>query len=351
MMKHLEMKKKSMIMILISIGLAITLTTSFLLLQNNVLSEAENMKEPSTNNDRITIGMSRESENLLIMVADTYGFFSEEGLDVSLKEYPSGKLALNEGLFAGETDFATPADVPIVFSSFERNDFSVVANIGHSYDVSKIVARSDKGISNPIDLEGKKIGTQKESSVHFFLNLFLLKHNIPEKNIQILYKQPEELPGALADGQIDAFSMREPFVSQARDLLGDKIIIFEEPDLYQKTYSLVAFNKFIEENPQIIKKVLLALIKAEEFVKGNPEESIKLISKTTNISESEVAANWSNFDFVVSIDQAFLFSLDEHAAWAISEKFVNANAMPNYLDYVHTASLKEVKPGAIKIFG
>ena len=348
MMNNLQMKKKSMI--LISIGLAITLA-SFLLLQNNVFTETENTKKLSTNNDRITIGMSGESENLLIMVADTYGFFSQEGLDVSLKKYPSGKLALNEGLFAGDVDFATPADVPIVFSSFERNDFSVIANIGHSSDVSKIVARSDKGISNPSDLEGKKIGTQKESSVHFFLYLYLLKHNIQEKNIQISYKQPEELPGALADGQIDAFSMREPFVSQARDLLGDKIILFEEPGLYQKTYSLVAFNKFIEENPQIIKNVIRALIKAEDFVKEHPEESIKLISKTTNISESEVASNWSNYDFVVSLDQAFLFGLDEHAAWAINEKFVNASAMPNYLDYIHTDSLKEVKPGAIKIFG
>ena len=338
-------------MILISIGLAITFATSFLLLQNNVSSETENTKELFTNNKRITIGMSGEAENLLIMVADTYGFFSEEGLDVSFKEYPSGKRSLNEGLFAGEVDFATTADVPIVFSSFERNDFSVVANIGHSNDVSKIVARSDKGISNPSDLEGKKIGTQKESAVHFFLYLYLLKHNIPEKNIQISYKQPEELPGALADGQIDAFSMREPFISQAQDLLGDEIIIFEEPGLYQKTYSLVAFNKFVEENPQIIQNVIRALIKAEDFVKEHPEESIQLISKITDTLESEVAANWSNYDFAVSIDQAFLFGLDEHAAWAISEKFVNASAMPNYLDYVHTASLKEVNPGAIKTFG
>jgi len=350
-MNRLEMKKKYMIMIMISIGIAITFATSFLLVQNNVFSEIENTKKLSTNNARITIGMSGESENLLIMIADTYGFFSQEGLDVSLKKYPSGKLALNEGLFAGDVDFATSADVPIVFSSFARNDFSVVANIGHSSDVSKIVARSDKGISNPSDLEGKKIGTQKESSVHFFLYLYLLKHNIQEKNIQISYKQPEELPGALADGQIDAFSMREPFVSQARDLLGDKIILFEEPGLYQKTYSLVAFNKFIEENPQIIKNVIRALIKAEDFVKEHPEESIKLISKTKNISESEVASNWSNYDFAVSLDQAFLFGLDEHAAWAINEKFVNASAMPNYLDYIHTDSLKEVKPGAIKIFG
>ena len=106
MMKRLEMKKKSIIMILISIGLAITFATSFLLLQNNVFTETENMKYLSTNNARITIGMSGGAENLLIVIADTYGFFSQEGLDVSLKKYPSGKLALNEGLFAGDVDFA-----------------------------------------------------------------------------------------------------------------------------------------------------------------------------------------------------------------------------------------------------
>ena len=60
------------------------------------------------------------------MIAHDQGFFKQAGLDVRVKEYASGKLAL-KGLLAGEVSLATSADIPIVFNSFNRQDFSIVS--------------------------------------------------------------------------------------------------------------------------------------------------------------------------------------------------------------------------------
>jgi len=163
----------------------------------------------------ITIGVEQSPLLALIMIAEDQGFFSKQGVDVTVKYYASGKLALN-GMFSGEVELATPAETPIVFSSFERIDFGIVATIGSSDNDPKIVARRDKEIQKPGDLRGKRIATQKASAVHFFLHSFLIKHGLSEKDIKLSFKHPDELVPALTNGEIDAFCMREPYVSRAK---------------------------------------------------------------------------------------------------------------------------------------
>ena len=171
----------------------------------------------------ITIGVDQSPLLALIMIAEDHGFFSKQGVDVKVKYYASGKLALN-GMFSGEVELATPAGTPIVFSSFERIDFSIVATIGSSDNEPKIVARKDRGIQKPGNLRGKCIATQKASAVHFFLHSFLIKHGLSEKDITLSFKHPDELVPALANGEIDAFSMRELYVSRAKTSLRDREI-------------------------------------------------------------------------------------------------------------------------------
>ncbi|MBM4388060.1 MAG: ABC transporter substrate-binding protein, partial [Deltaproteobacteria bacterium] len=83
---------------------------------------------------RLRIGVSPEPSMALLFIAEERGFFRENGLAVELKFYPSGKRTL-EGLFKGEVEMATPADTPVVFAGFERNDFRIAAtaNIRSKY--------------------------------------------------------------------------------------------------------------------------------------------------------------------------------------------------------------------------
>ena len=81
-------------------------------------------------------------------------FFAEEGVNVRIVDkYPSGKRTL-QGLLDGEVTVAPTAEAPIVFRSFERGDFAIVATIGSSDNEPKIIARKDSGIEKPEDLRG-----------------------------------------------------------------------------------------------------------------------------------------------------------------------------------------------------
>ena len=296
----------------------------------------------------ITIGVERGPLLALVMIAEDQGFFSKQEVDVTVKYYTTGKLALN-GMFSGEVELATPAETPIVFSSFERIDFSIVATIGSSDNDPKIVARKDRDIQKPGDLRGKRIATQKASAVHFFLHSFLIKNGLSEKDIKLSFKHPDELVPALAKGEIDAFSMREPYVSRAKILLRENIILFEEPGLHIKTYNLVAFNTFIKDRLQAVKSILQALIKSEEFAKKYPKHAQRIVSNKTGLKESEIASVWPDLRFEVSLEQSLLASLENEARWVIRNKLTDRKKVPNYLNFIYLDALEAVNPKGVTI--
>ncbi|HEY6237132.1 MAG TPA: NrtA/SsuA/CpmA family ABC transporter substrate-binding protein, partial [Candidatus Elarobacter sp.] len=248
--------------------------------------------------EKVTLALGREPLAALAIIALDRKFFEAAGVDVAVKKYNSGNLAL-KGFLAGEADLATTADIPIAFESLARQDFSIVATIGSSDNEPRIVARKDRGIQAPEDLRGKRVATQKSSAVHFFLHMYLLQHGMTVEDVQLSFMKPEELVKALVDGQIDAFSMREPFVSQALAPLGDNALVFMQPGLYRKTFNVVAHNDLLKQRPLVLQRVLQALMQAETFALQQPEAAIAIVAQSLESKPAEIAGLWKDSNLMV----------------------------------------------------
>jgi len=118
--------------------------------------------------EKITVGVSKSFLSIPVYIAQKRGFFSGEGLEVTLKEYPSGKKA-TQALFAEEVGISTVADMPVVFNSFKRQDFCIIATFSYSSPFVKIIAHKDSGIKKGVDLKGKKVGG-KQGDIKPFLS-------------------------------------------------------------------------------------------------------------------------------------------------------------------------------------
>jgi len=89
--------------------------------------------------EKVTIGISATSIlPSMIHIAEEKGYFLEQGIDVVIEGFPTGKAAM-EATFNGEVDMGTVADTPIVFNSFERDDFAVFATIMDSAQAYKVL--------------------------------------------------------------------------------------------------------------------------------------------------------------------------------------------------------------------
>jgi ABC-type nitrate/sulfonate/bicarbonate transport system substrate-binding protein len=314
---------------------------------NPLSQDKKNTYIPSEDRLPISISVPEAPVNWLTLIAVEQGFFSDEGLDVTPKYYPSGKRAL-AGMFAGEVDLATVAKVPIVFSSFDRQDFSILATLGSTDNSPKIIARKDRGIQKRGDLKGKRIATQGASSAHFFLSSFLTKNRLLKSEVEIVFDKIEKLPELLRDGKVDAVATREPYIAESRELSGDAAILFDEPALYLKSFNLVAFKSFIKSKPRVIQRVLRALLKAEDFMRDHRGEAIKVLAGKLNLPEARVVEVLKAVDLEVRLDQSILLGLEDQAMWAIEDK-LRVGRIPNYLNFVDPAPLESILPAAVSV--
>jgi sulfonate transport system substrate-binding protein len=313
------------------------------------VSVLSSCSKPPAVRQQLTLGMPREPLCALMAIAVGQGFFEAEGLDVTIdRSYPSGKRALG-GLLDGKIQLTASAEVPIVFRSFDCDDFRVVATIGSSDNEPKIVARADQGIAEPADLRGRRIATQEGSAVHYYLHLFLLQHGLTEADVELSFMKAEELPTALAEGKIDAFSMREPYVGEAQALLGENARVFAEPGLYVKTFNLVARPELLEQQRETVEAALRALVRAEQFAIERPDEAKKVVAQQLAMEAGALDDVWDQIDLRVSLGQELLSGMEDEARWSLKGALIEAEGIPNYLRLIDADCLKRVRPKSVTI--
>lgn len=305
---------------------------------------------PSPSCGTLRIGIGLQPTNALALIAMKKRYFAAEGLTATCKAYPSGKLALH-GLLEEEVDVATGvAEVPITFTAFQRQDFRVLAMTASADSVQRIVARRDAGIEHPDDLRGKRIATQRGSAVHFFLHQFLLRHAMTEDDVVLSFMKAIELPKALAEGRIDAFSMREPFVTQAQELLGEKVVIFTQPGCYFSTEQVVARADSTHTRHKQFVCLLKAIARAEALAASAPAEAQGLVADALKVPEEELQDLWPSLGLHLQLSQGLLNCLETEAAWAIAKGLVpEGSTAPNDFSIIHTDALRAVRPEAVTL--
>ncbi len=314
-----------------------------------LLSQEEPKEYTAGVQKEIILGCETSFLPSTVWIAENKGYFQEGGLKVKIKEFGSGKTALATMLSEGNLDMVTVAQTPVVFNSFKRSDYVIIGTMACSDKDVKILARRDKGIKNSSDLRGRKVGITKGSTGHFFLALFLTRHGLKLSEVETTDLEAPDLPGALAKGQVDAISTWEPHILNARKLLGEKALLLPAEGIFREDFYFVAKRNFVENNPEILKNFLRAIKKGEEFIQENREESINIVSRRLKLDKELTASTWNDFNFQLMLDQTILVTLEDEARWVIREGLNDKKIAPNYLHFIYTDALEEVKPEAVTI--
>ena len=297
--------------------------------------------------EKLTIAVGTGPPVSVVLIASAKGHFENQGLDVTLQPHTSGKAALNSVL-EGKADLATTAVTPIMLAVLSGRKIYVIGSISSSSRDLAIVARKERGISNPGDLKGKKVGVALGTSGHFFLDTFLISHGISRDETRFVNLKPNKMVDALLNGEIDAISTWNPDWIRAQEELGNKGVTFYS-ELYTATFNIVGAQDFVSNNPQIITKTLRALVKAAEFIDKDPNVSRDLIADSTKVDRTLLKRLWPLYDFRVTLDQSLLLVLTDQARWTIKNKLGDKRQVPNFLDYIYLDGLQGVKPEAVSI--
>jgi len=286
---------------------------------------------------------------LLIYVAQSQGFFKEEGINVTITaEYLHGSANLN-ALNRGDVVLATASETPLMRAGFAGHNMSTVAIIGTADKHLAVVGRKDHGIKIPSDISGKTVGVTIGSNGEYFLDLFSLFAGIDTEEISKVDVKPIDMADRIKNGDVDAVVSWHPNWKNAEIALGDNAATFHGEGVYTTYFMLIGKNDYIAENPEIIKGMLRALLKAEAYASENRDETIIELAKLTGLDEKSASAVIDNYDLTIRLDQSLLISLDEVARWSIKKGLTNQTNIPNYLNYVHLASLINLSPKSVTV--
>jgi len=304
--------------------------------------------ETAGNKIRLTIGTATPLPPA-VEVADGKGFFKDAGFDVDIQNLGSGRAALTALLENKGLDVAIAANLPVVFNSFDRDDYAVFAGYGKNDNFNRILVREDKGIKIPADLKGKKIGLTKGSSAHYFLDLFLNANGLKASDVEIINIDTLSLPKALADGQIDAISTWEPHIGNAKKMIGADARVFLSAGVFIENFYFIAKKDFIEKNQDALARFLKAVDRGNNFLKERPLESLDIISKRSGTDKSALISYLADYEYGLYLDQAILISLEKQANWAVKNGLANADKIPDYRDYIYTEVLSALNPKSVTI--
>ncbi len=181
------------------------------------------------------------------------------------------------------------------------------------------------------------------------MDMVLLLHGISREEIQTAHLKPGHMFDALMNAEVDAIATWNPQMHQARKELGDQGRTFYAEGIYAVSFVIAARQEYVHANPETIKMVIRALIRASEFIRAYPDESRKIVAQYLKMDESLLAELSAMYHFKISLDQSFLLTLENQTEWAITHHLTDQTRVPNYLDAMYPDALEAVKPESVTI--
>ncbi|MCD6537931.1 ABC transporter substrate-binding protein [Candidatus Bathyarchaeota archaeon] len=316
--------------LLATIIILILAATGYFLYQRYIMPKASSVEFVFAYQDRVA--------DLASIVAVKLRYFEDEGLNgVRAMMFHSGPACV-EALVYGKADFGTMGDTTAILIAASKQPLKIIATHGGGENRHRIIARYGSGIRSIEDLVGKKIAVKKGTSTHGGLMLLAEKYGL-DLDPYLIDLDPSSQLTALASGAVDAIVASEPTPSIAEY----KKYGYEVATLggLNNTYPilLVVRSEFAERHPEVVVKVLRALIRASRFIHEHPADAAGILANITGIPVEAVMKAMKYHYYNVTMDPRTVESLESMAKFL--RDIGKIEETPDFRRVIDTSYLKE----------
>jgi NitT/TauT family transport system substrate-binding protein len=186
-----------------------------------------------------------------------------------------------EAIFAGSIDltYVGPSPALNAYIRSEGDEVRVVS--GAARVGAALLVRPAAGITTPADFRGKKLATPQLGNTQDVAARAWLKaqgfkiNQLGGEVFVIPTANPDQL-SLFQQGKLDAVWTVEPWVSRIEREAGGKVFL-EQRDVV--TTLLVARSKFVQEQPELVKRFVAAHRALTDWIQANPAEAQQLVQK------------------------------------------------------------------------
>jgi len=229
-----------------------------------------------------TLNYIWHAQHTIILPASGKGFYSEEGLDVEIKKgIASGDTV--KRVDVGTTTFGLADTSSVIEAMAAGAKIKIIGMLQVKPPHTLFVLKSS-GINKPKDLEGKTIGGPPTDANIIVFPVFAELTGIDRSKVKIVSIDVAAKTPMLLAKKIDCagfFIDAYPRIERGALKQNDSIITFKYYDYGFKAYglALIASEKLVKENPELIKKFLRATYKGILWSMENYNESVEVTMK------------------------------------------------------------------------
>ncbi|MCC7006900.1 MAG: ABC transporter substrate-binding protein [Ottowia sp.] len=238
----------------------------------------------------IAVGGKSALYYLPLTIAYTRGFFSDEGLNVQLIDFPGGSKSL-QAVIGGNADVVAGAYEHTIHLQAKHQRFRAFVALGRAPQIVIAIAKSKLArYKSPADFRGLRVGvTAPGASTHMALNIFLTQNGLKPSDVSVVSVGTKAAAvTALRTQQIDAIVNTDPIVTLLEQ--HDEIHIISDTRTLRDTQilyggplpagSLYAPEHFILAHPKTVQALTNAIVRALIWLRtATPNDIIETVPK------------------------------------------------------------------------
>ena len=229
---------------------------------------------------RFTLDWIPGATHSAFFVALQKGYYKAEGLDVSI-DRGKGSAEVVRQLASDTYDMGFP-DINVVLDFNSKNPgqaFPVLMS-GYEQAPAAIIVLKSSGITEPKQLNGKKLGSAANDATFKLFPVFAGQTGIDISSMQIQNIEPSLREVLLVQGKVDAIPgqvFNSLLELQAKGVKESDIAYFMYKDYGLQLYgnSVAASPRFLKEKPEAVRGFLRATVKGLQDVARDPELGVK----------------------------------------------------------------------------
>jgi sulfonate transport system substrate-binding protein len=265
--------------------LALLLLLAVPLVATGCGSDSADSASGATSSKDVTLRVGVQKDGVRSILAAS-GQLSKMPYKVSFSTFAFGP-PLVEAAGADKIDVAGVGSTPPIFGAAAGSEFKVIASIekrNHTDDA--LLVPKGSTVRSFADLKGKKIAIAKGSSANGYILQVLRRFHLTQNDVQLVYLAPADALAAFSSGQVDAWAVWQPFVSQAL-AGGARVVMSGPPDEAGSSFE-IASTKALDDpaRRKALSDFIVRLQKAYAWAAANPDKWAAAWSKESQLPES-----------------------------------------------------------------
>jgi NitT/TauT family transport system substrate-binding protein len=215
------------------------------------------------------------------------GFFKAAGIDLHPQQFSNGPTGI-AALQSGNLDFAFTGPGPVKLA---MKGNAMIAGMSALTITDYLLGRAN--IAKISDLKGKTVLYSAGTVSELILVLALLTANMKETDVKLVnISDFSALASAFIAGQGDAVSVSTPFSNTVEEKAPSTKVLLSDGDLYPQ-YALpdcwMTTKEMLKNHPDTVARFMWAILKTNEYVINNIQDSLKIVGVFTKQPVSVMA--------------------------------------------------------------